>query len=405
MLPHQKLRPEYCILLPGKAVSFTASLYHPRGADNPDGYDFREALLQRGITVGVYGKDSLTVQDPVCFSFAGFIASLRHRLSASLIAALGGETGAYASAMLLGMRSLIPSDDRQAFSRLGIAHILSVSGFHVGVLIGILNLNTGEGVAANAGHEHPVVCRKNGLYELVQYKHSPAVAVMEDMKFKEHAFRLHPGDRLFVYTDGVPEATDADNKMFGTDRMLEALNENPLSEPEELLPRVKTAIDAFVGDAPQFDDITMLGFHYRDNVTAGDAKELTLEASVENLNRVLDFLEGPMDSVECPLSVQTQLNIAVEEIFVNIAHYAYTPGKGDTTVRVETDKKNRSISVTFTDRGIPYNPLEKADPDTTLSAEERQIGGLGIFMVKKSMDAMEYRREDGMNILTIRKNC
>ena len=112
-----------------------------------------------------------------------------------------------------------------------------------------------------------------------------------------------------------------------------------------------------------------------------------------------------MDSVECPLSVQTQLNIAVEEIFVNIAHYAYTPGKGDATVRVETDKKNRSISVTFTDRGIPYNPLEKADPDTTLSAEERQIGGLGIFMVKKSMDAMEYRREDGMNILTIRKNC
>ena len=275
----------------------------------------------------------------------------------------------------------------------------------VTVWIGILDLNTGEGIAANAGHEHPVVCRKDGRYELVQYKHSPAVAVMENMKFKEHEFRLHPGDRLFVYTDGVPEATDADNKMFGTDRMLEALNENPLSEPDELLPRVKTAIDAFVGDAPQFDDITMLGFHYRDNVTAGDAKELTLEASVENLNRVLDFLEGPMDSVECPLSVQTQLNIAVEEIFVNIAHYAYTPGKGDATVRVETDKKNRSISVTFSDRGIPYNPLEKADPDTTLSAEERQIGGLGIFMVKKSMDAMEYRREDGMNILTIRKNC
>ena len=123
-------RPSATVISP-----FTASLYHPRGADNPDGYDFREALLQRGITVGVYGKDSLTVQDPVCFSFAGFIASLRHRLSASLIAALGGETGAYASAMLLGMSSLIPSDDRQAFSRLGIAHILSVSGFHVGVLI------------------------------------------------------------------------------------------------------------------------------------------------------------------------------------------------------------------------------------------------------------------------------
>lgn len=131
---------DHSSLLPGKAVSFSASLYHPRGAENPDGYDFRETLLQRGITVGLYGKNDLTVQDPVCFSFAGFIASIRHQLSASLMTALGEETGAYASAMLLGMRSLIPSDDRQAFSRLGIAHILSVSGFHVGVLIGILNL-------------------------------------------------------------------------------------------------------------------------------------------------------------------------------------------------------------------------------------------------------------------------
>ena len=131
---------DYPDLLPGKAVSFTASLYHPRGADNPDGYDFRETLLQRGILIGLYGKNNLSVQDPVRFSFAGFIASLRHTLSSSLIAVLGEETGAYASAMLLGMRSLIPSDDRQAFSRLGIAHILSVSGFHVGVLIGILGL-------------------------------------------------------------------------------------------------------------------------------------------------------------------------------------------------------------------------------------------------------------------------
>ncbi|MBQ4148518.1 MAG: ATP-binding protein [Clostridium sp.] len=134
-------------------------------------------------------------------------------------------------------------------------------------------------------------------------------------------------------------------------------------------------------------------------------KELTIEAEIENLDKVIGFVDEQLEALECPMKAQMQIDVAVEEIFVNIAHYAYTPGKGDATVRVETDKKNRSISVTFTDRGIPYNPLEKADPDTTLSAEERQIGGLGIFMVKKSMDAMEYRREDGMNILTIRKNC
>ena len=131
---------EHSELIPGKSVSFQASLYHPRGAENPDGYNFRESLLQRGILIGLYGKDEFTVQDPEKFSLPGFFASLRHRLSDAMIRSLGNETGSYASALLLGMRSLIPSEDRQAFSRLGIAHILSVSGFHVGVLIGILNL-------------------------------------------------------------------------------------------------------------------------------------------------------------------------------------------------------------------------------------------------------------------------
>lgn len=128
------------ILLPGKSVSFHASLYHPSGAVNPEGYDFREYLLQRGIIIGLYGNDGMVVSDPSHFSYRGVVASFRHLLSERLISSLGPDTGKYASALLLGMRSLIPSEDRQAFSRLGIAHILSVSGFHVGVLISMLAL-------------------------------------------------------------------------------------------------------------------------------------------------------------------------------------------------------------------------------------------------------------------------
>ncbi len=125
-------------LLPGKAVTFNASLYHPEGAVNPDGYHFRETLLQRSVTVGLYGNDGLLVRDAGRFSFSGTIASVRHRIAGSLQDTLGEETGAYASALLLGMRSLIPSEDRQAFADLGITHILTVSGFHVGILIGAL---------------------------------------------------------------------------------------------------------------------------------------------------------------------------------------------------------------------------------------------------------------------------
>ncbi len=125
-------------LEPGRFVSFRASLYHPSGAENPDSYDFREEMLRRGITVGVFGASDLSVSAPPYFSFYGFTASLRHRLSAALAQRLGEEAGSYASALLLGIRGDLSTEDRAAFARLGIAHVLSVSGFHVGILAAML---------------------------------------------------------------------------------------------------------------------------------------------------------------------------------------------------------------------------------------------------------------------------
>ena len=133
----------------------------------------------------------------------------------------------------------------------------------VTVWLGILDLKTGMGLAANAGHEHPVIRRRDGKYELVVYRHSPAVAAMKGMPFKEHAFELQPGDSLFVYTDGVAEATNARNELYGTERMLDALNQNPDAPPRKLLGILRVSIDNFVGSAPQFDDITMLGLLYK----------------------------------------------------------------------------------------------------------------------------------------------
>ena len=132
----------------------------------------------------------------------------------------------------------------------------------VTVWISILTISTGKGIAANAGHEHPVIRRAGGSYELVVYRHSPAVAAMEGMRFRQHSFELHPGDRLFVYTDGVPEATNAENELFGNERMLDVLNSQPARKPHALLEAMKREIDVFVGEAPQFDDITMLCLDY-----------------------------------------------------------------------------------------------------------------------------------------------
>lgn len=132
-------------------------------------------------------------------------------------------------------------------------------------------------------------------------------------------------------------------------------------------------------------------------------KELSIEAKVDHLESVLAFVDGELEQIACPMKQQMQIDIAVEELYVNIAHYAYAPETGTVTLRVETTETPASVAITFTDQGRPYNPLAKADPDVALSADERQIGGLGIFMVKKSMDEMDYEYRDGRNILTIRK--
>ena len=132
-------------------------------------------------------------------------------------------------------------------------------------------------------------------------------------------------------------------------------------------------------------------------------KELVIEALLDNLPQVLSFVDEQLEGTECPIKIKVQLDIAVEEIFVNIAHYAYAPETGTATVRIEMTPDPLSVDITFIDKGVPYNPLAKADPDITLSAEKRQIGGLGIFMVKKSMADVKYEYLDGHNILTLKK--
>ena len=127
------------------------------------------------------------------------------------------------------------------------------------------------------------------------------------------------------------------------------------------------------------------------------------EARVDRLDEVLAFVDGVLEQLDCPLKAQMQLDVAVAELFVNIASYAYAPGTGPAALRVDVEEEGRVVAVTFVDQGVPYDPLAKPDPDITLSAEERQPGGLGIFMVKRSMDDMAYRREDDSNVLTIRK--
>ena len=133
-------------------------------------------------------------------------------------------------------------------------------------------------------------------------------------------------------------------------------------------------------------------------------KELTVDAAVENIEVVTDFVNEELEKLDCPLKARRQIDVAIDELFGNIARYAYSPDVGKATVRFSVEEKPLEVTITFIDNGIPFNPLEKSNPDTHLSAEERPIGGLGIFLVKKSMDMVEYEYKNGQNILKIKKN-
>ncbi len=269
---------------------------------------------------------------------------------------------------------------------------------------GVLDLETGRFDFVNAGHEMPFICKKDGSYAPYKIRPGFVLAGMEGTRYRMGSMELEPGDKLFQYTDGVTEATNGSNELYGMERLEAVLNRNAEVSPDELLPAVKADIDRFVGEAPQFDDITMLCLEFREKTGTGEPDELTVEATLENIPAVTDFVNERLEALDCPMKAQTQIDIAIDELFGNIAHYAYDPDTGPATVRVDVDQEPLAVRITFIDQGRPYDPLAKTDPDVSLSAEDRQIGGLGIFMVKKTMDDVKYEYKDGQNILTIKKS-
>lgn len=135
-----------------------------------------------------------------------------------------------------------------------------------------------------------------------------------------------------------------------------------------------------------------------------EIRELTIKATAENIASVTEFVDELLEELKCSVKIQTSIDVAIDELFGNIVHYAYKPNIGDVTILTEVIDEPLAVIITFIDKGIPYNPLTEPDPDITLSADERKVGGLGIYMVKKMMDSISYEHKDGKNILRIQKN-
>ena len=276
------------------------------------------------------------------------------------------------------------------------------AGMFVTAWQGGLDLNTGLVKFANAGHNPPLVYHAaEGRFEYLRSKVGFVLAGMDGVKYKPQELQLQPGDMIFLYTDGVTEATNANNELYGEDRLLAAINAKEFASMEELCTFVKADVDAFVAEAPQFDDITMVALKYFGQPVFPEISFAS--ATIDDIPVVTEFVETELEKIDCPIKIVYQINVAIDELFSNIVKYGYPTQTGPVKVRLEHREDPDRIYVRFEDEGIPYNPLNSADPDVTLSAEERGIGGLGIYMVRKTMDNVKYMYEDGKNILTIMK--
>ncbi len=277
------------------------------------------------------------------------------------------------------------------------------SGMFVTAWMGILDLETGNLQFANAGHNPPLIKRADGGFEYLKTRAGFILAGMEDMRYRASELTLSAGDRIFLYTDGVPEATNVENKLYGDDRLLAFVNKNVTVDAAEFLPALKENIDEFVGDAPQFDDITMLMLDFKSTVGGEHMTNKVFKAKTEALSDVLGFVDLMLEKYECPMKLQTAICVAIEEVFVNVARYAYKDGEGDVELGIGFNNESRAVIFRMSDSGVQFDPLKKPDPDITLSADERDIGGLGIFITKRTMDSIEYAYENNKNILTMIK--
>lgn len=258
---------------------------------------------------------------------------------------------------------------------------------------GVLNLKTGELRYVNAGHEIPFLYRKGGVFEPYKVRAGFVLAGMQGIRYRAGSIQLEPGDKVFQYSDGIPEAINSEKAPYGMKRLESVLAKNSEKAPSELLPLVKADVDAFVGDADQFDDITMLCIEFKGN---GRKAEISLTPDAESVKTVAEFLDTTLEAWEIPMKVVSKLQIVADEIYSNIVRYSQAKNAKVTAVQNGT-----VLSLRFEDDGKPYDPTTAAEPDITASAEEREIGGLGIFIVRNMMDSMDYKYKDGHNVLTL----
>ena len=283
------------------------------------------------------------------------------------------------------------------------------SNIFVTMFIGVLDLPTGRLRYCDAGHDAPIIIgesgdgsQETGVRKVDCVPHLP-VGVFDDVNYGVQETLLQPDSTLFLYTDGLTEAKDVARKQFGMKRLEEMLRDDCPILPRELIETITRQVHKFVGDAQQSDDLTMLAIHYTPKHFESRLTEtLLIKNDVHEVSRFSEFIKSVMEKLNVEKSLARQFRLAVEEAVVNVIDYAYPAGQeGDIEVRMMFD--GETLKTVIIDSGVAFDPTAKEKADTSLSIEDRQIGGLGILLVRELMDSINYERADGQNFLTLIK--
>ena len=277
-------------------------------------------------------------------------------------------------------------------------------GMFVTAWVGVLDYGTGHVDYVNAGHNPPLLWQREGGWQWLRRKSGPVLGLFE-ISYRALEVDCLAGDTFLLYTDGVTEAFDVDEQLYGEDRLMAVAENGYRMHPRELLESVRSDVAKHANGAEQSDDITIMTLEV--GVPPEVTATLEVPAEVSQLTTVNEFLHSELDRRLCPQRVQNQLDIAVEELFVNVCHYAYPEATPDEPGAVRIQRTYcadpPSITVDIIDEGIPYNPLEKPDAVTPGNIKDVPIGGLGILMAKRCTDEMFYERVNGSNVVTIVK--
>ena len=278
------------------------------------------------------------------------------------------------------------------------------AGMFVTVFAGLLDYATGHVLYANAGHNPPLIWQDGSWRWLKDISGMP-LGLFDGFPYDTFELDMKIGDQFLLYTDGVTEAMSVDGELYGEERLAALVDENFTSHPRSLVNCVRRELVSYTRGAEQSDDITMLALEY--GVPPEVTASLVVPADIDELPRVNDFIHTELNRRLCPLKVQNQLDIALEELFVNVARYAYpdatpeNPGRVRVSYTYSADPP--SVRVELADNGVPYNPLAKPDAVTPDDIMEVPIGGLGILMAKRSVDEMTYDYVDGSNVVSFVK--